>query len=93
MVLIARHYGHIVRYAAQHCKLIVTEDSKMAVEVEKATQTLLYKRETAAARLGISLRTLDELLATKKLRSVKIRKRRLISEEAIQSFIRQAEKF
>jgi excisionase family DNA binding protein len=53
---------------------------------------LLHRREIAALRLGVSLRLLDELLATKQLPSVKIGKRRLISEQAIQDFIRKAEK-
>ena len=52
---------------------------------------LLHRREIAASRLGISLRLLDELISSKQLASVKIRKRRLISEEAIQNFIRKAE--
>jgi excisionase family DNA binding protein len=59
---------------------------------ELQTKPLLYKRESAAARLGVSLRMLDALIATKKLPSVKIGKRRLVSEEAIQTFIRKAEK-
>jgi len=53
---------------------------------------LLHRREIAALRLGVSLRLLDELLATRQLASVKIGKRRLISEAAIQDFIRRAEK-
>jgi excisionase family DNA binding protein len=53
---------------------------------------LLHRREIAALRLGVSLRLLDELLATKQLVSVKIGKRRLVSEEAIQAFFRRAEK-
>ena len=61
----------------------------VAVEVAKP---LLHRREIAALRMGIGLRTLDELLATKQLASVKIGKRRLISEEAIQRFIAKAEK-
>ena len=62
------------------------------IPAEIQTKPLLYGRLQGAARLGISLRTFDELLATKKLRSVKIGKRRLVSEEAIQEFIRRAEK-
>jgi excisionase family DNA binding protein len=53
---------------------------------------LLHRREIAALRLGVSLRLLDQLLATRQLASVKIGKRRLVSEQAIQDFIRKAEK-
>jgi excisionase family DNA binding protein len=53
---------------------------------------LLHRREIAALRLGVSLRMLDELVATKQLASVKIGKRRLVSEQAIQDFIRKAER-
>jgi excisionase family DNA binding protein len=56
------------------------------------TKPLLYGRLHGAARLGISVRTFDELIATNKLRSVKIGKRRLVSEEAIRDFIAKAEK-
>lgn len=59
---------------------------------ESDVRPLLHKRQAAAIRLNISLRTLDELLATKELPSVKIGKRRLVSEEAIQAFIRKAER-
>jgi len=52
----------------------------------------LHGRKGAAEKLGVSLRTLDDLIATKQLISLKIRKRRLISEEAIASFIRKAER-
>jgi hypothetical protein len=58
---------------------------------------LLLRREVAALRLGISLRTLDELVATKQLKAVKIggigskRKRCLISEDAIRDFISKGE--
>lgn len=53
---------------------------------------VLYKRTEAAIRLNISVRTLDTLLATKELPSVKIGKRRLVSEDAIQAFIKKAER-
>jgi excisionase family DNA binding protein len=62
------------------------------MQTAELTKPLLHKREIAALRMGISLRTLDELIATKELPSVKIKKRRLISEEAIQNFIHKAEK-
>ena len=53
---------------------------------------LLHGRQLAALRLGISLRALDTLLANGELVSVKIGKRRLISEQAIQNFIRKSER-
>jgi excisionase family DNA binding protein len=59
---------------------------------ELETKPLLHARQRAALRLGVSLRTLDELVASKQIASVKIGKRRLISEQAIQNFIRKAEK-
>jgi len=68
-----------------------------AVSEANSIKPLLHRRETAALRLGVSLRTLDELLATKQLKCVKVGKTRsrrprcLISEEAIQDFIRKAE--
>jgi len=59
------------------------------VETKQAPQ--LHRREKVAEKLGISLRAADELIATKKLPSLKIGKRRLVSEEAIARFIRQQE--
>jgi excisionase family DNA binding protein len=52
---------------------------------------LLHKRETAALRLGISLRKLDELVAAREIPSVKIGKRRLVSESALQHFVKKSE--
>jgi hypothetical protein len=59
---------------------------------------LLHRREVAALRLGVSLRTLDELLATRQIKCVRIggtassrKKRVLISEEAIQDFVHKGE--
>jgi excisionase family DNA binding protein len=42
--------------------------------------------------LGISIRLLDSLLAERALRSVKVGRRRLVSEEAIQRYIRERER-
>lgn len=56
------------------------------------SKPLLHGRQVAALRLGISLRSLDELLATRQLASVKIGKRRLVSEDAILKFISRAER-
>jgi excisionase family DNA binding protein len=62
-----------------------------AIEPEKAQPPLLLKRELAALRLGISLRMLDALIAARQIRSVKIGKRRLVSEASILDFVRRAE--
>lgn len=53
---------------------------------------LLHCRINAAHRLGISVRLLDSLLAERVLKSVKVGRRRLVSEDAIQSYIRSREK-
>jgi excisionase family DNA binding protein len=60
--------------------------------MEQKNGSQLHRREVAAQRLGVSLRTVDELIATKQIDSVKIKKRRLISERAIDNFISRAEK-
>lgn len=52
---------------------------------------LLLSRRDAARSLAISVRTLDELLATRQLPSLKIGKRRLISQMQILRFIHKAE--
>jgi excisionase family DNA binding protein len=52
---------------------------------------LLHRRERVAEMLDISLREVDRLLATKQLASLKIGKRRLVSENAIQAFVRKRE--
>ena len=59
---------------------------------EVAVAPLLHRRIDAARRLGISVRLLDSLLAERALRSVKVGRRRLVSEEAIQNYIRSREK-
>lgn len=59
---------------------------------EVADAPLLHRRINAAQRLGISVRLLDSLLAEKELRSVKVGRRRLISEQSILDFIRKREK-
>ena len=56
------------------------------------TKPLLYGRQQAAARLGVSVRTMDELILSRQIGSVKIGKRRLVSEDAIQLFIKKSEK-
>jgi excisionase family DNA binding protein len=54
-------------------------------------KSLVHRREDAAQRLGVSVRTVDELIATKKIPTVKIGRRRLISEKSLQRFIDQNE--
>jgi excisionase family DNA binding protein len=55
-------------------------------------QPIYYRRRQAAQRLNVSLRQIDILVSTKKLRTVKIGKRRLISEDAIQAFASKLER-
>jgi excisionase family DNA binding protein len=55
-------------------------------------QKLLYRRQSVAERLDISVREVDRLLAAKQLTSLKIGKRRLVSEDAICDFIRKRER-
>ena len=59
---------------------------------EVVVAPLLHRRINAAQRLGISVRLLDSLLAERALRSLKVGRRRLVSEEAIQDYIRKREK-
>jgi len=59
------------------------------IAVEKP---LLHGRMTGAARLGVSLRTFDELLATKQIRSLRVGRRRMVTEESLREFIKKAEK-
>lgn len=53
--------------------------------------TEVHERPVVAQRLKISMRKLDELIQAKQIKSLRIGKRRLISEEALQAFIRAAE--
>ncbi len=59
---------------------------------EVVVAALLHRRINVAQRLGISVRLLDSLLAERVLKSVKVGRRRLVSEEAIQNYIRSREK-
>jgi excisionase family DNA binding protein len=59
---------------------------------EAVVAPLLHRRTSAAQRLGISVRLLDSLLAERALRSLKVGRRRLVSEESIQDYIRKREK-
>jgi hypothetical protein len=55
---------------------------------EICERPLLYHRSKAACMLGISVRSLDYLIANKKIRSQKIAKRVLIHEKELQRFAR-----
>jgi excisionase family DNA binding protein len=93
MVLIARPYAQFCANLHPEASTFFAEkDKRMETQTAELTRPLLHKREIAALRLGISLRTLDDLIASRQIASVKIKKRRLVSEEAIQAFIHKAEK-
>jgi excisionase family DNA binding protein len=53
---------------------------------------LLHHRKNAARILGVSIRLLDRLLAERELKSVRVGRRRLISESALQNYIRARER-
>jgi excisionase family DNA binding protein len=59
--------------------------------LDSKTAPQLYRREDLARKLNISLRAADELILSKKIPSLKIGKRRLVSETAIATFIRKQE--
>ena len=52
----------------------------------------VHKRNEAAQELNISIRKLDQLIAEKAISTVRIGKSRLITEEALQRFLKKAEK-
>jgi excisionase family DNA binding protein len=47
----------------------------------------LHNVESAMARLGVGRSTIFELIASGELRSVKVRRRRLIPEQALRDFV------
>jgi excisionase family DNA binding protein len=59
--------------------------------LELNEKPIAYKPGEAARLMGISERKLDELIATKAIRSFKIGKSRRITLEAINAFIKKAE--
>jgi excisionase family DNA binding protein len=68
--------------------------SQMEVELQESNreenvgeQILVSKRDSAAA-LGISLRTLDMLIAVRELKSVRVGRRRLIPRHELEKFAR-----
>jgi excisionase family DNA binding protein len=59
--------------------------------LELNEKPIAYKPNEAARLMGISERKLDELIATKQIRSFKIGKSRRITLDAINAFIKKAE--
>jgi excisionase family DNA binding protein len=51
----------------------------------------LLTREQVSQRLGVSLRTADALILSRQIASLKIGKKRLVSENALAAFIRKHE--
>ena len=66
--------------------------SKGGTNMEKQLAPQLYGRTRLPEKLGISQRAADELIATKKIASLKIGRRRLVTEEAIAKFIHEQER-
>lgn len=54
--------------------------------------TQALARQEGAKRLNVSVRKFDELLATKQILSFKIGKRRLVTEAALENFVRKQER-
>ena len=52
----------------------------------------LLTREQVAQRLNVSLRTADALILSRQIASLKIGKKRLVSETALADFIKRQEK-
>lgn len=50
-----------------------------------------YRRQEVATKLRVSVRTVDDLIMTGELRSFRIGKRRLVSEDALAAFIKKQE--
>lgn len=50
-----------------------------------------YRRQEVAIKLRVSVRTVDDLIMTGELRSFRIGKRRLVSEDALAAFIKKQE--
>ena len=59
-------------------------------EVKSSTQ--LLRREEVAEKLAVSLRHADELILSKKLPSLKIGKRRLVTTDSLEAFVRKQER-
>jgi excisionase family DNA binding protein len=70
---------------------MLVQSRKYGGEMEPKASAKLHRREEVAQLLGISLRAADELILTRQLSSLKIGKRRLVSEAALAAFIRKRE--
>jgi excisionase family DNA binding protein len=57
----------------------------------KSSAPQLLTRELVAQRLGVSIRTTDTLILSRQIASLKIGKKRLVSETALAAFIRKHE--
>jgi excisionase family DNA binding protein len=60
--------------------------------VEKIEKPIAYKPDEAARLLSISPRKLDELIATKQIRSFKVGKSRRVTADAINEYIKAQER-
>jgi len=58
------------------------------MEITTTRQALLVSKKETAAMLGISLRTLDSLIASKQLACRRIGRRTLIPFAALQQFVK-----
>ncbi len=57
----------------------------------KSSAPQLLTREQVAQRLSVSLRTADALILSRQIASLKIGKKRLVSETALTAFIKRQE--
>jgi hypothetical protein len=60
----------------------------MALLGEPVSERLLYPRKEAAFKLGISIRSLDYLIAGKRLRAQRVAKRVLVHAKELERFAR-----
>jgi excisionase family DNA binding protein len=61
------------------------------VMTPKTNVPQFMNREKLAMRLDVSMRTVDALLMSGRIRSVKIGRKRVVSEQAVLDFIRKEE--
>jgi excisionase family DNA binding protein len=80
----------ILRYRARVVNTNRRGEKRQMLQ-ERIEKPMAYRREEAARLLGISARKLDQLIAEKEIRSMKVGKRRLISAESLAAFVRKAE--
>jgi excisionase family DNA binding protein len=65
-------------------------EATAATAAKQAPQCL--GRDEVARRLGLSLRTTDTLILSGQIKSFKVGKKRLVTEEALSAYIRGREK-